>query len=251
MDAIPRGPALNGRAAEALAELTNLMLATPSVDTLMDEVARLAAQVVTPPAHCGITLRRDQEPFTVAASGPLASRVDEVQYGEGDGPCLQTMRTGEAVAVTDLVGERRWHSYPGHALRYGVRSSLSLPLSSDDGTRGALNLYATVPDAFGDRQRKAAELFAAQASAALSIVTRMAGQIALTGQLREALRSRSVIDQAIGIIMGEQRCDADEAFGLLRSASQHQNRRLRDLAADVVRNVGGREPRPSPFHEPA
>jgi GAF domain-containing protein len=249
MDATPHG-GLNGRATEALAELTNLMLATPSVDLLMDEVARLAALVVTPPAHCGITMRRDDKPFTVATSDPLAAEVDEVQYGEGDGPCLQTLRTGKTVQVDDLAEEQRWGTYPAHALRFGVLSSLSLPISADGGTHGALNLYATAPGAFNGEEARAAEVFAAQASAAIAVATRLARQMAVTGQLRDALASRTVIDQAIGILMAEQRCDADQAFELLRHASQHQNRKLREIAAEVVRNVGGREPRPGPFRDP-
>jgi AmiR/NasT family two-component response regulator len=78
----------------------------------------------------------------------------------------------------------------------------------------------------------------------------MARDAALTDQLRDALASRSVIDQALGILMDQQRCDADQAFELLRNASQHRNRILRDAAADIVRAVSGREPHPGPFPEP-
>jgi GAF domain-containing protein len=234
---------------QALAELTSLMLATPSVEALLDELARLAAQVLTPPAHCGITVQRNHDPVTVASSDALAAHVDEVQYAQDDGPCLQSMRSGLVIAVDDLAAEHRWGAYPAHALGYGLRSSLSVPLSADGDVQGALNLYATEPSAFGEEEHRAAELFAAQASAAMTIVTRMARQVALTDQLRDALVSRSVIDRAIGILMDQQRCDADQAFDVLRSASQHQNRKLRDIAADIVRAVGGREHRPGPFRE--
>jgi GAF domain-containing protein len=234
---------------EALAELTNLMLATPNVEALLDELARWAARVITPPAHCGVTLQR-HDPLTVASSDALAAHADEVQYAEGDGPCLQSMRTGLAVTVDDLAAEHRWGPYPGHALGHGVRRSLSLPLSADGDVLGALNLYATVPSAFGDEEHRAAALFAAQASAALTIVTRMARHVALTDQLRDVLAGRSVIDQTLGILMDQQRWDADQAFELLRSASQHRNRKLRDVAADIVRAVSGREPHPGPFREP-
>jgi GAF domain-containing protein len=248
---IPREAGATTRLTESLTELTNLLLATPSVDALLDDLARLASGVTTLAASCGITFRRNGDPVTAAASSALAADVDEVQYAQGDGPCLEAMRTRQVVTVSDLASEHRWGAYPTHAMSYGVRSSLSLPLSVDGDDDGAINLYATVPDAFGDAPRLAGELFAGQATAALTIARRMVRQAELTGQLRDALASRSVIDQALGILMEQERCDAGQAFDLLRSASQNRNRKLRDVAADIVRNVGGREPRAGPFYEPS
>jgi GAF domain-containing protein len=251
MDTTPRRSAPASAVAGALAELSTLMLAVPSVQALLDELAQLAARAIAPPAHCGIRLHRNHAPLTVASSDGLAAHADEAQYAAGGGPCLQSMRTQQSITVDDLADEQRWGAYPADALGYGVRSSLSLPLSPDGDVRGALNLYATVPSAFGNEECRAAELFTTQASAALTIVARMAGHVALADQLRRAIAGRSVIDQALGVLMGQETCDSDHAFGLLRSASQHQNRKLRDIAADIVRAVSGREPQPGPFREPS
>jgi GAF domain-containing protein len=237
--------------ASALAELVNLMLATPDLERLLDDLARLAAGVMGPPASCGITLRPEREPVTVAASGPLASLVDEAQYSEGEGPCLQSMATGEVVDVPDMDVERRWGDYPSLARRHGVRSSYSVPLIVDGQRQGALNLYATESDGFGLLERERAEAFARQAAAALTIVTRRAKQTELTDQLRAALASRSVIDQAMGVLMARNRCGPEEAFGRLRSASQRQNRKLRDIATEVVEAVAGQRLPPTPFSDPS
>lgn len=235
---------------DALTELVNLMLATPSMDSFLNDLARLAATVTTPPAACGITLAQDHLPLTVASSEPLAAHVDEVQYGHDQGPCLQAMRTGQTVVVADMTTEDRWGSYPAQALTYGVRSSLSLPLRVNGDSRGALNLYATTVRAFDASEEQRAGLFAGQASAALTVVTRQAQQVQLTDQLRVALATRAVIDQALGILMGQNRCDHDTAFAVLRTGSQHQNRKLHDIATDIVRAVTGDDPRPTPFNEP-
>ena len=64
----------------------------------------------------------------------------------------------------------------------------------------------------------------------------------LAAQLEHALRSRAVIDQAIGIVMAESRCDADQAFATLSRASNNRNMKLRDLATEIVMRVGGRLP---------
>jgi GAF domain-containing protein len=236
---------------EALSELANLMMATPSISTFLDDLARLAATVITPPAACGITLAQDHLPLTVASSEPLAAHVDEVQYGEDQGPCLQAMRTGETILVDDLATEHRWGAYPTHALSYGIRSSLSLPLTVNGASRGALNLYATTVRAFGaPEQQQRAGLFAGQASASLTVITRQTQQVQLTEQLRDALATRAVIDQALGILMGQNRCDHDTAFAILRTSSQHQNRKLHDIATDIVETVTGNSPTPTHFNDP-
>ena len=173
-------------------------------------------------------------------TGPCA--VTRIQYGQGTGPCLDAMRTGEIVLVEDLAAAERWGEYRVSVLAHGVRSSLSMPLT--DGTPGALNLYTTRLLAFGETEREYAQRFAAEASRALALATWMARQSELTTQLEAALTSRATIDQAIGIIMGQNRCDADRAFDLLRAASQNRNVKLRTVAAEIVAAVSGKPPTP-------
>jgi GAF domain-containing protein len=237
--------------ADALTELADLMVATPSMDKFLNDLARLATAVITPPASCGITLAQDNRPLTVASSDPLATHVDEVQYGHDRGPCLQAMRTGQIVIAADLAAEQRWGAYPAYALSYGVHSSLSMPLTVDGASRGALNLYAGTAHAFGPTEQQHAELFAGAASAALTVVTRQGHQVLLSEQLRDALATRAVIDQALGILMGRNSCDSDTAFAILRESSQHQNRKLHDVATDIVIAVSGNDPQLPPFNDPA
>jgi GAF domain-containing protein len=237
--------------ADALTELADLMVATPSMDRFLNDLARLATAVITPSASCGITLAQANQPLTVASSDPLAAHMDEVQYGQGQGPCLQAMHTGQTVISVDLATERRWGPYPAHALSYGVHSALSLPLTVNGDTRGALNLYAVTARAFGPTEQQRAELFAGPASAALTGVTHQVHQVQLSEQLRAALSTRAVIDQALGILMGHHGCDSVTAFAILRESSQRQNRKLHDVAADMVKAVAGNGPQPSPFNDPA
>jgi GAF domain-containing protein len=234
----------------ALAELVDLMLATSTVEQLLDDIAQLAGAITTPHAAVGITVRRNGRAYTVATNGQLAANLDEIQYGKGEGPCLRALRTGEVIMVDDLSSETRFGEYRTLALGYGVRSSLSLPLVVEGKVRGALNLYSLNPAAFGLAERTAAELFATQAAAAFTLVTRQAHQMQMSTQLRDALASRAVIDQAIGIIMNQRRISAERAFEILRETSQHQNRKLRDVAVAIVTAIGGEPPRPATFHEP-
>jgi GAF domain-containing protein len=237
--------------ADALTELATLMAATPTMDRFLNDLARLATAVITPPASCGITLAQADQPLTVASSDPLAAHVDEVQYGHDDGPCLQAMRTGQTVMAADLATEQRWGPYPAYALSYGVHCSLSLPLHVNGDARGALNLYAGTANAFGPSEQQHAALFAGPASAALTVVTGQVQQVQLSEQLREALATRAAIDQALGILMGHNSCGSATAFAILRESSQHQNRKLHDVATDIVKAVSGNDPRAPSFNDPA
>jgi GAF domain-containing protein len=226
------------------AQLLAMLVDSPNLDAFLDQAVRLAADVVTPSAACGITVRRDGHAFTVAVSDPLAAQVDEIQYGADEGPCLDTLRTGQVFQVDDLALDDRWDSYPPHAIAHGVVSSLSLPMRVDGQVVAVLNFYSGQPGAFEASARQHAETFAAQGAAALTLALRQAQQAQVQEQLGEAMASRSVIDQAIGILMAQQRCNAQTAFTVLRTASQHRNRKLRDIAADIILKVTGEPPRP-------
>ncbi|MFC0032321.1 GAF and ANTAR domain-containing protein [Micromonospora chaiyaphumensis] len=228
----------------ASGRLLTLLADSRHVDVFLDDIVRVAAEVVTPAVACGLTVRRDGGAFTVASSGDLAAQGDEIQYGADEGPCLEALRRGEAVEVLDLRDDGRWSRYREHALRLGIISSLSLPMTVDGETVGALNLYATEPHAFSGRVRRQALAFCDHGSAALGVILRQADQALLHEQLTHAMASRGIIDQALGVIMGQQRCTATQAFALLRRASQNRNRKLRDVAAEIITQVTGESPEP-------
>lgn len=237
-----------GNLAASITELQNLLLATASLEDFLQELAVLAARAVAEGLSCGITLQPDGHPVTVASSDARATQVDEVQYELDQGPCLQALRAGERVYVADTAGPERWGGFSARAAANGIRSSLSLPVTAE-GIEGAMNLYAPVPEAFGEAEVRFAEPFAASVSAALALAlaVRQASSTALTGQMREALASRAVIDQALGVIMAQERCTSTQAFAILRNASQNRNTKLRDIAHQIVTNVSGEPPQPGPF----
>ena len=234
----------------SIAELQALLLGTESIDGFLREVAVLAARTMGEGLSCGITVQPNSRPLTVASSDLLASQVDEVQYGLDEGPCLASLRTGQVVRIDDLAADQRWPRYAGRALGYGVVSSLSYPLQVQGKPVGALNVYSRDRGFFGELHTRQAERFAQDASTAVGLAARMAQQAVLTDQLRASLASRSVIDRALGVIMGEQRCSAEFAFETLRWASQNRNVKLRQVAEEVIIRVTGQPPQPPPFDPP-
>ncbi|MFF4984254.1 GAF and ANTAR domain-containing protein [Streptomyces sp. NPDC001046] len=221
--------------------IPQLLLRTDSLEGFLQALADTALEL----ARCegvGLTLERHGRPATVVSSGPPAPKLDEKQYGQDDGPCLQSLRTGQEVAVRDMREESRWGDYPAYAASHGIRSSLSLPIAPRTHTAGALNLYAESPAAFEGADLSALRDLASQATGGIALAQRIADAEEFAEQLQNAMRSRGVIDQAIGVVIGRNRCTAEEAFKILRSASQHRNIKMRDLCTELITSLGGRPP---------
>jgi GAF domain-containing protein len=230
--------------------LQDALLGTESVEQFLHEMAVLAAALVDGGMSCGMTMQHNGRLTTVACSDPLAARMDELQFELDDGPCLRAMHDGEAVGIEDTAEKARWPDFEAQAADHGVRSCLSLPLTADGQPVGALNLYARSASAFGAAEAQRAADFALNASGALALAVRLASHAALIEQLRSSLASRTVIDQALGIIMAREHCTQARAFAILRSASQNSNVKLRDIASAIVTSISGEPPSaPTPFEE--
>ena len=204
------------------------------VSRFLDQLVHWAVEETPGAEACGLTLEQAGRGLTVTYSGELAARGDERQYELDDGPCLQALRSGQVVTVADMAAEQRWGDYPRRAVEAGVRASLSLPLAAGRRGRGALNLYAGRPHAFTDTDERMARSWAGQASGALSVAWQMAERQDAVENLNRGMVSRQVIGQAVGLLMAQRTCTAEEAFGLLKSASQRGNEKLRDVAERLV-----------------
>jgi GAF domain-containing protein len=241
------GPAESIDIATGVTELHDVLLSTQSIEDFVQELAVQAAQLIADSLSCGITLRRGSQNETVACSDELAGRVNGLQYKLGEGPCLTALADGVPVHSEDLAADARWPRFAPEAAAAGIRSALSLPLIAQDQVIGALNLYARGDAAFGPVETQTAEKFAENAAGALALGQRLVSYAALTDQLRESLGSRAVIDQAVGVIMGQEHWTQRQAFEALRTASQNRNVKLRALAGEVVVSASGEAPEPPPF----
>jgi GAF domain-containing protein len=142
------------------------------------------------------------------------------------------------VSVPDLQGDEAQRRYPDFAAacaNHGVRSTLSLPVMSQGSTLGALNLYAREPTSFSSDDEQALTAFGMTAGVLVANSKAYWGAYELSQQLDEAMSSRSVIEQAKGILMaGAPDLDADGAFEMLRRASRRENVKLRTIAQRIV-----------------
>ena len=234
---------------EDLLGLQNALIKTDSVEQFLHELALLSVQAVDGAMSCGMSLRQRGKIGPVACTDPRAAAADEVQYQTGGGPCLHAMRRGRPVRIDDTAASDRWPRFSRRAVELGIRSCYALPLVVDGEPIGALVLYALRPGAFGPGESKRSDRFASDASGALTLALRMAACTDLNDQLRSSIVSRSVIDQALGVIMATEHCPQDRALALLRSVSQNNNVRLRDLAASIVTRASGAPAQSAPPFE--
>jgi GAF domain-containing protein len=230
----------------ALAELSAALLSNQDMHSILQAVAELSRRHIPGSEDCSITLVRGDRGQTVASTGQLATDLDEAQYGQDWGPCLDAGRTDQLLLLEDMATERRWPRYTPIALEVGARSSLSVPLPVENYLVGALNAYATRPGAFTDDSVRIGVSLAAHITAALSYAESATAHRDRVGQLNRALESRSIIEQAKGMIMMQQRCSAEDAFALLRKLSMDENVRLQDLATSLVASASGHPVRVRP-----
>jgi hypothetical protein len=218
--------------------LDHALARAQGLDTLLRDLTDRAVQQVPGADACSVTVRRADRLMTLAGSTGLPSGLDLRQYENGSGPCVDAAETDSAQYSPDLASETRWPPYTEYALAAGVRCVLALPLAVEGETGAALNLYGTQPDSLA-QGLDAAGAFAERAAEAVNEALRIERERASAADVRTALLSRSVIDQAVGMLMARERIDAHRAMERLRRVSQDRNVKLRDLCAQVVARASG------------
>jgi GAF domain-containing protein len=230
-----------------LPELQRMLMVSGDLEDFLLRVTTLSAAAMPAGISCMIAVELPGRPPIVAGSDEGALAVGKVDCTHREGPSLEVRHTSRPVYVPDLTRERRRWASALEALAHGIRSWLAIPIQGPSGVVGVLSLYAAWADAFDEATRERMRTFTDDIAGVITLAIQLADQIQLNDDLRSALESRSVIDQAIGVIMAENRCDRDAAFGILRNASQNRHTKLREVAADLVQSVTGHRPTPGPF----
>ena len=213
-----------------LADVARSLTAERSVERVLGRICAVAVAFVPGCERAGISVVRGRRIEAVVSTDGAPPPVDAIRYGTDEGPCLDAIREHETCGIGDLSSEDRWSRFAKRASETEVRSTLSLPLYVGDETYGALDLYSRKPDAFTDESRALARALAAHGAIALA----GAKEREKTENLERAVETRDVIGQAKGILMHKRGVTADQAFDMLVRASQHLNRRLRDVAEQVA-----------------
>ncbi|MHC5557887.1 GAF and ANTAR domain-containing protein [Kocuria sp. U4B] len=231
----------HGHGRAPVADLHELLLDSEDITGFLDAFTASIAEALATDGEqvwCAVTLLRPKRSATVAASSAQAEALDEIQYHYGDGPCLTAAREHRMVHVADTRTDPRWPEYGKAAAANGILSALGVPFDLGGEAAAGLDVYADTVDKHDAATIKVIQGQVAQASTVLRLAVRLAGHRDAAADLQAAMASRTSIDLAVGIIMGQNRCTQERAFEILRAASNHRNIKLREPAAQLVAQVG-------------
>jgi GAF domain-containing protein len=215
--------------AHDLSELARDLHRADAPDDVLREVVQAAIELV-PGARDGsvTTIVVGKHVSHKAESGALPARVDALVAELGEGPCLDALRDRRRlVRVDDMRAETRWPRLAPRAAELGALSMLSFPLYFKDDNLCALNLYADEAHAFSDESEQIGCLIAVHAAVAYAGAQRAENLLA-------ALETRDQIGQAVGLLMERYSISSDRAFSTLVRFSRQTNRKLRDVAAELI-----------------
>lgn len=222
----------------ALLGLDELLLEEDDLEQAITTVLQIGMTTFGEEPEISLTISSTADPAagwtTRDATSAWARRLDEWQYENDEGPCIEADATGEVCVVNDVTADERFPAFAAFARDVGLRSCVSFPMPVRDASIGSINAFyeetGRVTDDVAERGHRLA------ASAAPLVANWLAHRrlVELTSQLEEALAGRSVIERAKGLLMGELAVDEERAFDLLRTQSQHENVKLRDVAARLL-----------------
>ena len=223
--------------AEALSALTQFLVANRTLGDTLLRVSEITTKAMPSAEIAGISILDDRgNPTTAVYTDQDSPRIDSGQYESGKGPCLDAWRQRRVVRIDDMedaLGE--YPEFAALAKEHGVQSTLSLPMVAGGEGIGALNLYARTANGFSEDDEAIGLDLATAAAAVLANAAAYWGAAQLGEQLNEAMKSRAVIEQAKGMLMAQSpELSADDAFEVLRKASQRENVKLRDIAQRLV-----------------
>lgn len=231
--------------------LERLLAESASIEDYLRATAEITGELIGVAGSYSIATELYGYLYTAATNDRDAWQADQVEFDTAAGPCVEALRDGATNEVVDLSTDGRWPAWATMATVLGFGSAGGIPAEVSAGQRIALDLYAPATGAFSGEPMQRASLLVQELARTLPTAMRLFEQTKRATDLQEALASRSTIDQALGVMMAQNRCSRDEAFGILRRASQHRNLKLRDLAATVIERFTGHPAAPPPAFRPS
>jgi GAF domain-containing protein len=176
---------------------------------------------------------------TIGASNDVAARIEELQLTLGEGPCVDASTSGEPLFAPDLIRASalaRWPGFAPAAVAAGVKAVFGFPLAVGAVRVGALDLYRDTPGELDDDEVTDALLLADMATAAVlnAQADAPAGDDPLHWQDEDFRGRHAVVHQATGILLVQLDVPIEEAFLRLRAYAFATDRRLSDVADDIV-----------------
>ena len=217
-----------------VSEFARTLARASAVGGVLTDLAERATAVLGA-AGAGVSALESGQLRFVTATDERCADLERVQAAEQAGPAVDACRTGRIVAVADLTAtSHEWGRYQQAAQNAGIAAVASVPMCQDGESLGAVSLYATSRRDWHPDDLGAAGILADMATGYLVHVRELDRERRLNEQLREALDSRIVIEQAKGVLAAERHITVDQAFEVLRRHARNHSATLRSVAEAVV-----------------
>ena len=219
---------------EKLARVTKLLKTQRTLPAKLEAVVALVKRTIPNCDAAGVCLLIDGEPTSIAVSDRLAIEIDLVQYRTGAGPCLASIAQSHVLRIDGLDADTRFTHFAPGALELELSSVLSIPLSANGRTVGALNLYSRRPDAFDAGAEELVQPMADYAAESISTSPIYAYSLDMVDGLAESIESQALIDQATGVLMATEERSSAEALDRLRELALGSGESMRTVATWVL-----------------
>jgi GAF domain-containing protein len=187
----------------------------------------------------GVMMIDDQSALSAVAATDEPGRLLEVRQQEvGHGPCVDSLMFDHVVTTDDLATDERWPELGRELAAAGVRAVLGIPIHAGNIAVGSLNVYRDEPGRWTDSEAAALKAYARLIETILATALKAEHHERLTDQLQHALEHRVVIERAVGVIMGRQNLDAVTAFNQMRRTARSSERKVADIAVELLAGVG-------------
>ncbi len=173
----------------------------------------------------------------VAATSEETHVIELLQIQNEEGPCLESMETGQSVItgpLADAEAAERWPRLVGSARQAGFTSIAALPMRLRQDVIGTLNLFFAENRRPEDRDIAVAQAFADIGTISLLQHRTTEDSRHIIDQLQRALESRIVIEQAKGRVAQHANVDIDKGFAMIRRYARDHNLHLSDVAEKLV-----------------
>ncbi|MEU1202083.1 GAF and ANTAR domain-containing protein [Streptomyces sp. NPDC005813] len=212
----------------ALADMARDLLAQDSVQATLDRIVEHATVLINGCDEAGILTVRRGEVSALAATSDVVRMADRIQQDLREGPCFDAVTDRQQLyAIEDLrQPHERWSRFAPEMRKLGFGSMMGFLLFTDEDELGALNVYSHAPRTFDESAQTAGWILASHAAVAFSAAR-------THQQLGHALETRHEIGEAMGILMERHGLSEDDAFKVLKKASQDHNIKLREIARRI------------------
>jgi GAF domain-containing protein len=202
--------------------------------TALNEVAEACVELFDV-AGSGIMLADDQNiPRYTAASDEPGRVLELLESDTGQGPCTEAFVTDRTVPVTDLTEQHQWPDLLAAVAPLEIRAVLGVPVWLGAITIGTLDVYRNRLHEWDESEQRALNRYADLVESALASALKAHRAEELAGQLQYALDYRVTIERGVGYLMARDSVDPVTAFNRLRRAARGSQRKIGDVATELL-----------------